>query len=56
MSQLITEAALDQKTRDLGLAVPDSAVLRAIREEKSFQTADGKFDPQLFYQTLQRRA
>lgn len=54
MSQLITEAALDQKTRDLGLAVPDSAVLRAIHEEKSFQTAQGQFDPQLFYQTLQR--
>ncbi|MGC5778199.1 peptidyl-prolyl cis-trans isomerase [Methylobacterium sp. NFXW15] len=54
MSQLITEAALDQKTRDLGLAVPDSTVLRAIREEKSFQNAQGQFEPQLFYQTLQR--
>ena len=54
MSQLITEAALDQKTHDLGLVVPDSAVLRAIREEKSFQNAEGKFEPQLFYQTLQR--
>ena len=54
MSQLITEAALDQKTRDLGLAVPDSAVLRAIHEEKSFQNAQGQFEPQLFYQTLQR--
>lgn len=54
MSQLITEAALDQKTRDLGLAVPDSAVLRAIHEEKSFQNDKGVFEPQLFYQTLQR--
>ena len=54
MSQLITEAALDQKTQDLGLTVPDSAVLRAIREEKSFQNAEGHFEPQLFYQTLQR--
>lgn len=54
MSQLITEAALDQKTRDLGLAVPDSAVLRAIHEEKSFQNEQGQFQPQLFYQTLQR--
>ncbi len=54
MSQLITEAALDQKTQDLGLAVPDSGVLQAIREEKSFQNAQGQFDPQLFYQTLQR--
>lgn len=54
MSQLITEAALDQKTHDLGLAVPDSAVLRAIHDEKSFQNAQGQFEPQLFYQTLQR--
>ena len=54
MSQLVTEAALDQKTRDLGLAVPDAAVIRAIHEEKSFQNPEGRFDPALFYQTLQR--
>lgn len=54
MSQLITEAALDQKTHDLGLAVPDASVIRAIHDEKSFQNAQGQFDSQLFYQTLQR--
>ncbi len=54
MSQLITEAALDQKTRDLGLGVPDASVIRAIHEEKSFQNAQGAFEPALFYQTLQR--
>ncbi|MGU3537889.1 peptidyl-prolyl cis-trans isomerase [Methylobacterium sp. A54F] len=54
LSQLVTEASLDQKTRDLGLAVPDSAVRRAIEEEKSFQNEQGKFEPTLFYQTLQR--
>jgi peptidyl-prolyl cis-trans isomerase D len=54
MSQLITEAALDQKTHDLGLAVPDASVIRAIHDEKSFQNAQGQFDPALFYQTLQR--
>ena len=54
LSQLVTEAALDQKTRDLGLGVPDASVIRAIREEKSFQNAQGQFDPALFYQTLQR--
>jgi peptidyl-prolyl cis-trans isomerase D len=54
MSQLITEAALDQKTHDLGLAVPDSEVIRAIHDEKSFQNQQGQFDPALFYQTLQR--
>jgi peptidyl-prolyl cis-trans isomerase D len=54
MSQLITEAALDQKTHDLGLAVPDSSVIKAIHDEKSFQNQQGQFEPQLFYQTLQR--
>ena len=54
MSQLVTEAALDQKTRDLGLAIPDTAVVRAIQDEKSFQNAEGRFDTALFYQTLQR--
>ena len=54
MSQLVTEAALDQKTRDLGLGVPDASVIRAIHEEKSFQNAQGQFEPALFYQTLQR--
>lgn len=54
LSQLVTEAALDQKTRDLGLGVPDASVIRAIHEEKSFQNAQGQFEPALFYQTLQR--
>ncbi|MDP4002398.1 peptidyl-prolyl cis-trans isomerase [Methylobacterium sp. NEAU K] len=54
MSQLITEAALDQKTHDLGLGVPDASVIRAIHEEKSFQNQQGQFEPALFYQTLQR--
>lgn len=54
LSQLVTEASLDQKGRDLGLAVSDAAVLRAIHDEKTFQNAEGKFEPALFYQTLQR--
>ncbi|MFG5117870.1 SurA N-terminal domain-containing protein [Methylorubrum sp. POS3] len=54
LSQLITEAALDQKTADLGLAVSDAAVLRAIQDEPSFKGANGSFDRTLFYQTLQR--
>ena len=54
LAQLVTEAALDQKTADLGLAVSDDAVLRAIREEQSFKGANGEFDRSLFYQTLQR--
>ena len=54
LSQLVTEASLDQKTHDLGLAVPDTSVIRAIHDEKSFQNAQGQFESALFYQTLQR--
>lgn len=54
LAQLVTEASLDQKTHDLGLAVPDAAVIRAIHDEKSFQNAQGQFEPALFRQTLQR--
>ena len=54
LSQLVTEAALDQKTADLGLAVSDAAVLRAIQDEPSFKGANGSFDRTIFYQTLQR--
>ncbi|WP_375462413.1 SurA N-terminal domain-containing protein [uncultured Methylobacterium sp.] len=54
LAQLVTEASLDQKTRDLGLSVPDASVIRAIHDEKSFQNAQGQFEPALFYQTLQR--
>lgn len=54
LAQLVSEASLDQQTAALGLSIPDAAVLRAIQEEKSFQSADGRFDPTLFYQTLQR--
>lgn len=54
LSQLVTEASLDQQTSELGLQIPDAAVLRAIREEPSFKGADGAFDRALFFQTLQR--
>ncbi|UMY16170.1 SurA N-terminal domain-containing protein [Methylobacterium organophilum] len=54
LTQLITEAALDQKTSDLGLAVSDAAVLRAIKEEQAFKGANGEFDALTFYQALQR--
>ena len=54
LAQLVSEASLDQQTATLGLSIPDDAVRRAIREEKSFQNAEGQFEPALFYQTLQR--
>jgi len=54
LAQLITEAALDQKTHDLGLAIPDATVRSAIEKEEAFKGANGQFDAQTFFQTLQR--
>ena len=54
LSQLIIEAALDEKTRALGLAVSDEAVLRAIRDEPTFKGANGQFDRSTFHMELSR--
>lgn len=54
LAQLVSEASLDQQAQQLGLAVPDAAVLRAIREEAAFKGTNGTFDSSLFFQTLQR--
>jgi len=43
LERLITDVALDQKARQLGLAASDESVQRNIASEKAFQTA-GKFD------------
>jgi len=50
LERLITEVALDQKTRQLGLAASDETTQRLLAQEKVFQGADGKFDPERFKQ------
>ncbi|KAF2989229.1 SurA N-terminal domain-containing protein [Methylocystis sp. MJC1] len=47
LERLITDVALDQKTRNLGLAASDDTVQRLISNEKAFQT-NGKFDAEKF--------
>lgn len=47
MERLVTDVALDQKARQLGLATSDDAAQRMIANEKAFQTA-GKFDAEKF--------
>ncbi len=47
LERLITEVALDQKARNLGLATSDETAQRLIANEKAFQT-DGKFDAEKF--------
>jgi peptidyl-prolyl cis-trans isomerase D len=47
LERLITDVALDQKARQLGLASSDETTQRIIANEKAFQTA-GKFDAERF--------
>ncbi len=54
LAQLITEASLDQKTKDLGLRIPDSTVVRLIQEEPAFKGPNGAFDVNTFRDTLRQ--
>ena len=50
LERLITDVALDQKTRQLGLAMSDETTQRLIANEKVFQGPDGKFNAERFKQ------
>lgn len=53
LSELIAEAALDEKTKSLGLAATDDIVRQRVMNFSGFKGADGNFDP-IRYQTLLR--
>ena len=50
LERLVTEVALDQKARQLGLAASDETTQRLLASEKVFQGPDGKFDAMRFKQ------
>ena len=50
LERLVTEVALDQKARQLGLAASDETAQRLLASEKVFQGPDGKFDAMRFKQ------
>lgn len=50
LERLISETALDQKIRALGLASSDETTQKMLAAEKVFQGPDGKFNPDLFKQ------
>jgi peptidyl-prolyl cis-trans isomerase D len=52
LGRLVTEAAIDQRAHDLGLAVSDQLVARTIAEDPSFKGANGAFDVVQFNQLL----
>ena len=52
LGRLVSEAALDAKAQQLGLAMSTSAVARAISDDPSFKNAAGQFDPVRFQEIL----
>lgn len=48
LERMITDVALDQKVRSLGLAASDETTQRLLATEKAFQGPDGKFDADRF--------
>jgi len=54
LDRLISEAALDQNARDLGLHLADADVARITMAEPAFKGANGAFDRQVFYELLRR--
>ncbi|MGL4810523.1 MAG: SurA N-terminal domain-containing protein, partial [Beijerinckiaceae bacterium] len=52
LGKLITEAAIDERIGQLGLAISDKTIADAIVNDPSFKGANGQFDRNLFAQTL----
>lgn len=50
MERLVTEVALDQKAKALGLAASDETTQKLLAGEKALQGPDGKFDAERFKQ------
>jgi peptidyl-prolyl cis-trans isomerase D len=52
LGRLVSEAALDQRARDLGLSVSDQLVAQTIASDPAFRGAGGQFDRNLFNDLL----
>jgi peptidyl-prolyl cis-trans isomerase D len=52
LNRLISEAAFDQRARELGLSVSDQLVVRSIMDEPNFRGPDGQFSRALFEDAL----
>ena len=48
LARMISEAALDQETRKLGLAMSDADIAKTIENDPSFRSAGGQFDRDRF--------
>ena len=48
LGRMVSEAALDQKAKDLGLAMSDAQAAKLIADDPSFKDATGRFDKMRF--------
>lgn len=54
LSGLVADAALDQKAGQLGLALSDATITRAVLSDPIFKGPDGNFDPARFSEALRQ--
>jgi peptidyl-prolyl cis-trans isomerase D len=54
LATMMADAALDQKARQLGLALSDKTITQAIYADPAFRGPDGQFNPQLFVERLRQ--
>lgn len=52
LGQMLSEAALDDRARAMGLAISDAEVARKIRQDPSFRGITGEFDRDRFQQII----
>ncbi|MBV9078826.1 MAG: SurA N-terminal domain-containing protein [Methylobacteriaceae bacterium] len=52
LSRLVSEAAIDQKVRELGLSVPDALVVQSIQNDPTFRGPNGQFNRATFTELL----
>ena len=52
MSRLVSDAALDEEARKMGLAISDDEMAKAIRNDPAFKNAAGAFDRDRFNEVL----
>lgn len=54
LSQVVSEAALDENVRRLGLGIADADVSKLIMQDPNFRGPSGAFDPARFAQTIRQ--
>jgi peptidyl-prolyl cis-trans isomerase D len=54
LSQMVAEAALDERARQLGLGISDAEVAKRITDDPAFRGINGQFDPSRFQQLVRQ--